>query len=176
MRNSKAILFIALGILTAFFSITASGALNNLSINRPSSTGSISSDTDGTLKLTNFNNVSYDIGNSLMTVGTITNQSKYPLSIRLQASPTITSVSNNNYTITIALGTQQVQFSRTSLDAKWTGYVNINADASLNVQARMQPPNGCTADMSFSFESDPSGSIYLYLTDTPTTRRAHSYR
>lgn len=176
MKYGKALLFITLGLLTAFLSVNASGALNNLSVNRTSTSGSINVDSNGTLALINFNNVSYDISNSFTTVGTITNQSIYPLSIMMQVAPTITMVNNNNYILTVSFGTQQVQFTRTSLSAKWTGYVNIAAGASLNVQAKMQPSNGCTANVSFSFESSQTGNIYVYLTDTPTTRRAHSYR
>lgn len=85
-RNRAAAIFLILGLLFMITSIPFSAAINRLTLSRDTDV-KLAEDNNAVLKLTGFQNVSYDMDNKYKGFGTITNNTSENLKVTVTVIP-----------------------------------------------------------------------------------------
>ena len=185
--RAKTFFLFSLAIIFGWFSLSASGALTSLSLNRTFKPALVVSDTNAIIGLTGFNDVTYNNVTNNYTnsnIGTIKNNSNRTLAVIVSINPNIISLRNNNSTWSMAFTLSQASTSQT-LSFSGTGPQSVNPLSTTTINL----PPGATIVLSVaitysqnlfistaSYNISATGNgVSIQLSDTPNSRRRHNF-
>ncbi len=192
MRKNRTILLIGLGLLLALISRAGSGALSQVVADRNTNAATTVSDCDGILDLTGFKNC-YVLTTSYAVTGTIVNNSNKPLQLRLYIDPDITLAKrytgNQDVNWTLSFRLYRNCSACTTCNFKgtgrshpagiWTPRYQILPGGTFTVQTSMKSTSRkgyrFAAETSFIFDALGADGFSIYIEDTPSSPRNHSY-
>ena len=185
-------LILVLGLLLTLISVAGSGAFSQLAADRYTEAAASVADSNGIINLTGFNN-NYTLTNIFVLTGTIVNNSNKTLQLRLYIDPDITLAQRSTgnieveWTLLYRLYISGSTYSSYTFSGKgitnpagvWTPRYQILPGGTFTVQTNMasswKKGHSFVADTSFVFDALGTDGISVYIEDTPSSPRTHSY-
>ena len=168
MKNKLPYLLFALSLLFAIISMPNTAALGEVNLERDAF-ASLSSDSNGVLKLEGIDNRVYNLDNKFNQVGTITNNSKQQLYLTVTITPdfSVGLVSQ----IKIKMDDSVVIFNRNSKTSQQI-QLTLSPGETMNIEGSYSKNIILPATVSFQFTAtDKLGTYTMNLYDTQKTPR-----
>ncbi len=162
-------LFFVLAGLFALLSITNSGAISHVRMDREAS-ARISADNNAIIELEGFNNDIYDLRNHYTPFGSITNNTDRRISLTITIHPTFVDYKNKNAWFGVKIGSFVQEFN---VDSS-SGHIELILlpYETIPVEAALHPGQNTPVLSSFQFTvTDLSGTYLVHLEDTPDNPR-----
>jgi hypothetical protein len=156
-------------MIFAVMSLKSSSALSTLRFDRNAS-AAVTNDNSSVLMLVGFENKTYSVNSKYTSFGSVTNNSKQVMNLKVTISPEILWNNNKNTWFGIKIGTETAEFRNNNSSPKQV-LLSLNPGQTAEAQAALTQSLG-TIRASFQFwATDPYGNYSIQLNDTVKSPR-----